>query len=50
MEVHGGGSYLLVSRGDNHWLLPTVQTLGSFSANQPQKGIFDYAAGSGDRS
>jgi uncharacterized protein HemX len=43
MEVHGGGSYLLVSRGDIHWLLPTVQTLGSFSANQPQKGIFDYA-------
>ncbi len=42
MEVHGGGSYLLVTRGDNHWLLPTVQTLGSFSANQPQKGIFDY--------
>jgi hypothetical protein len=41
-EVHGGGSYLLIERDARHWLLPTVQTLSTFTVNQPQKGIFDY--------
>lgn len=40
--VPGGGSYLLVHRGNSSWLVPTSQTLSSFATNQPIKGIFDY--------
>lgn len=40
--VFGGGSYLLIEYGSKNWICPTVQTLTSFSAIKPLKGIFDY--------
>ena len=41
-EVAAGGSYLQVSCGLEHWLLPTERTLASFRSFQPIKGLFTY--------
>ena len=41
-EVAAGGSYLQVSCGPEHWLLPTERTLASFRSFQPIKGLFTY--------
>lgn len=41
-EVAAGGSYLGISCGENHWLLPTERTLGTFRSFQPTKGLFTY--------
>lgn len=41
-EVAAGGSYLRVSCGQEHWLLPTERTLASFRSFQPAKGLFSY--------
>jgi hypothetical protein len=40
--VQNGGSYLLISRDDRHWLVPEFQILTSFTTTQPAKGIFAY--------
>ena len=37
-----GGSYLLISQDNNNWLVPTFQTLKSFTTIQPAKGLFVY--------
>lgn len=42
--VNGGGSYLLIHKGGSHWLVPTFQTLSSFTSSQPAKGIFTFQA------
>ena len=41
-DVSAGGSYLRVSCGEEHWLLPTERTLASFRTYQPSKGLFTY--------
>lgn len=41
-DVQAGGSYLRVTCGDDHWLLPTERTLASFRSFQPTKGVFSY--------
>ena len=41
-DVTAGGSYLRVSCGQEHWLLPTERTLASFRSYQPSKGLFTY--------
>ena len=40
--VGGGGSYLLLSLGERHWLLPTESTLDGFRhpLTRPRRGIF----------
>ena len=40
--VDGGGSYLLLSLGERHWLLPTESTLDGFRhpLTRPRRGIF----------
>jgi hypothetical protein len=37
-----GGSYLLIRQDNNNWLVPTFQTLKSFTTIQPAKGLFVY--------
>jgi len=41
-EVTGGGSYWLISIGDEPLLYPTDQTLKGYLHYQPTKGIFNY--------
>jgi len=40
--VTAGGSYFMVSIGDDNWLYPTELTLRGYAAEQPSKGIFNY--------
>ena len=37
-----GGSYLLIRQYNNNWLVPTFQTLKTFTTMQPAKGLFVY--------
>jgi hypothetical protein len=48
-EVNGGGSYLGFDLEGEHWLLPTERTLEGYATQQPLKGIFQFAPGSGSR-
>ena len=41
-EVHGGGSYWLVSLQGEHLLFPTDRTIKGFAAAQPAKGLFHF--------
>jgi hypothetical protein len=40
--VKGGGSYLLIHCNEKHWVVPTFNTLTSFTISQFAKGLFIY--------